>query len=330
MNVFLTIVGLAFLILVHELGHFIIAKLSGVKVEEFGIGLPPRIVGKKIGETIYSVNALPLGGFVRLYGEFAEENSEHPARSFSGAAWWKRAAVLLAGVSMNVVIGWLLVSAVFAIGIPNAVLVEEVRAKSTAEFAGLVGGDEILGFDHAEDFVAFIKNNQEKEIAINIRSEGKEKKIVVTPRGVLGVVVHDAGVPREGLLMSLKDGGLVSLRILKATVGGIVALVSRAFRSGELVDGLVGPIGVFGLAGNAAKNGLVYFLQLLGIISLNLGVLNALPFPALDGGRLLFVVIEKIKGSPVAPVIERTVNAIGFALLMILIIAITARDIAQL
>ncbi len=335
MTIILVIVGIATLVLVHELGHFIAAKLFGMKVDEFGIGFPPRILGRKIGETVYSINAVPLGGFVKLYGEIADAENARDPRSFSFAPAWKRAIVIVSGVVTNFLVGWIIVSAIFFIGTPSGVIIERVFPGTPAEVAGLKTGDFLRDFSGAEEFQKFIKENAEKEFQLQVTRASGEIAVSVTPRlmdgvGSLGVGIVDAGVAPQPFFTSLKKGAETSAAIVVGVITGLWKIIFTILTQGQLMEGFTGPVGVFGLAAASVKSGLIFFFQLLGIISLNLGVLNILPFPALDGGRLLFIIFEKIKGSRLTPSFEMIANGIGFFVLIALMVAITVRDVAKL
>jgi regulator of sigma E protease len=370
----LVIVFLSVLILVHELGHFLAAKKFGLLVEEFGIGLPPRIWGKKIGETIYSVNWLPFGGFVKIFGENREEEGENPEisesketilietkeeisvsessveiekeilivesenfpgkRNFSSLPAWKRAIILFAGVFMNFLLGWFVVSIVFFTGVPESVLITDVASGSPAAEAGILPGDSILNFSKVEDFQSLVASNQGKEISVTIDRQGEKMDFSIKPRietpdgeGPIGVILIQAGLPEEGFWKSISGG----LKFSAETVGMIFQflfdLLRKVFIGQADLSQVAGPIGIVKITYQAGNMGFVYVLQLLALISLNLVVLNILPFPALDGGRILFLLIEKIKGSPLPLKFEKYANALGMALLLILMIAITVKDI---
>lgn len=335
MTILLTILGISALIILHELGHFLTAKFFKMRVDEFGIGFPPRLFGRKIGETLYSINALPLGGFVKIHGE-AGEGAEDP-RSFAAAPAGRRSAVIIAGVVMNFLLGWFLISAVFFVGMPSGILVENVLPGSPAESAGFKKGDFIEGFGSASEFISFVDARRGEVVELRVRGESGAGTVSVVPRlengageGALGVVISGAGVPPHGILESLWQGLKVSLGIMGSILYGLFRIVATLFNEGKLMEGFVGPIGVFGIAAESVKSGFVFFMQLLGLISLNLAVLNVLPFPALDGGRFLFIIFEKIKGAKLSPAFESTANLIGFSLLIALILAVTVRDVAKL
>jgi regulator of sigma E protease len=340
MIILLIIIGISVLILVHELGHFLAAKLSGVPVEEFGIGYPPRIFSKKIGETRYSINLLPFGGFVKIHGEQQIEKEQREideVRAFYNQPTWRRVSILSAGVIMNFILGWFIFSSLFFFGTVSAIIVSQVLPDSPAAKAGLIAGDQIIGFDKAQTFINFVNENRGKEINLKIKREDREIIINAVPRaevladqGALGIGIGQTGFPKLGFFASLKEGFTTSIAIVLQLFQAIFNLVVGIFTDSRILEGVVGPVGIFQIAAKAAQTGLVYFLQLLGFITINLAVLNILPIPALDGGRLLFIIIEKIKGSRLPIKQEALANAIGFAILLLLMFAITIRDITRL
>ncbi len=324
---FLTVlVGLSLLVLVHELGHFSAAKWFGMHVLEFGIGFPPRLFSWKYHETRYSVNALPLGGFVKLHGELDDAGD----RSFVRYPAWPRAIVLLAGVAMNFLAGWAIFSAVFWIGSPSALLVEAVMPGSPAERAGLEAGDIIADFPDAAGFISFVNAHAGQPLSFDVLREGSTVRVAAVPRehappaeGALGIALRESGAPPSGFFAGIYRGFLVACSISSSVVSGLAAV----FREPAQV---VGPVGIFAIATHAGTMGISYVLQLLGVISLNLAVLNLLPIPALDGGRLLFVAIEAVRGRKFAPRAELRANAAGFMLLILLIVIVTVKDVGAL
>src|SRR3989344_5243660 len=309
MTILLVVLGISILILVHELGHFLAAKFFNVKVEEFGFGFPPRLFYKQVGETKYSINLLPLGGFVKLLGESpaapVPETEKH--RSFSSQNAGKRTLIIIAGVLMN-----------FLQDTPAAI-------------AGLKSGDQLSDFKTADEFISFVDARKGEEVNLNIRRGGEILNVLVVPRvnvpegeGALGVAITETGFPQKSFFGSLFEGFKTSIQIVSAIFTGLLSLIIGVFTGARDFENLVGPVGIFGVATQAGQLGYIYLLQLIGIISLNLFVLNIFPFPALDGGRLLFIIIEKIKGSPMAPRLEAVANGLGFAFLLALMLAIKA------
>ncbi len=339
MTILIFIIGLSILILIHELGHFLAAKWFGLLVEEFGFGFPPRLISKKIGETVYSLNLLPFGGFVKIHGEKRDpqETEPMPERSFWFLPVGRRAVIIVAGVVMNLILGWLVIAGIYMVGAPGGVLITGVLEGTPAEAVGLLSGDRISDFQKVDDFVKFVNDSKGKEITLTVTRSEKNLEFKVVPRedppvgeGALGITLTEVGFPKLPFFASLKQGLISSFNILYAIVKAIANLIAGIFTGAPVLEQFVGPVGIFQIAGQAAQFGLVYLLQLIGLISLNLVVLNILPVPALDGGRLLFLLFEKIKGAPLNPKREMIANAIGFVLLLLLMVVITVRDVVKL
>lgn len=331
------IVFLSILILVHELGHFWAAKKFGLLVEEFGFGLPPKLWRKKIGETTYSLNALPFGGFVKIFGEDGDVLTgeiKDKSRNFVFLPAWKKFIVLVAGVFMNFLLGWLVISIVLAIGTPPAVFVADVAKDSPAQAAGISANDRISGFTKIEDFISFVDQNRGKEILLKITAPGGEKEVKITPRinppagqGALGVSLVEGGMAKSGVLESIWEGLKLSGRVFATIFVALFGLIKTAVLGQAGLEGVTGPVGIVRITAQAGSMGFVYLLQLLAVISLNLAAINIFPFPALDGGRILFLLIEKIKGSPLPRKFERYANLAGLIFLLLLLVFITIKDI---
>lgn len=339
----LVILGLSILILAHEAGHFFVAKKFNMKIEEFGFGIPPRIFSRKRGETIYSINLLPFGGFVKIAGEndVFEENynfnlqDEDKKRFFKHQPAKNRALVTIAGVLVNFLIGWLLISLVLSIGKPFSIVVTDIYKNSPAALAGIQKGDIILNFTSEEFLRKFIIDNPHKEIFLKIKRNSVEKDFNIKleekdGRGFLGIYFVGGEIKRERPDKALINGFLISLEILKMNLYGVYILFFNLFNGRGLIEGIMGPVGIVSFSKQIGEISLVYLLNVFGVISVSLAFINLIPFPALDGGRLLFILIEKIKKSPISLRIERLINSIGFVLLLILIILITFRDINSL
>ncbi len=344
----IVIIGLSLLILGHEAGHFFAAKAFGLKVNEFGFGFPPRITAWKRGETEYSLNWLPFGGFVKIAGERGEFEMVHPdgrhmeegddeSRFLYAQPPWKKSIIMLAGVFINFVLGWIFVSLTLMIGAPQALVISDVQANTPAQTVGLMSGDVIQGFATAQSFIDFVNANKGKPIMVTVTRSGAEHAFTVTPRtevppgeGAIGVALAEAGTPRENFFRALYDGLINSALLFWLTVLAFGQLISQLFVHATLLPGVVGPVGIVGVAEETGKIGLIYLLQFLGIISINLTVVNLIPFPALDGGRFLMTVIEKIKGSPISYKFEAWVNGLGFAFLILLMVLLTVRDVGNL
>ena len=352
----LVIIGLSLLILAHEASHFLFAKIFGVGVYEFGFGFPPRITAKKIGETEYSINWVPFGGFVRLAGERGEfemlnpdgtENDSvidssrtpnpEPHSLFYAQPAWKRSLILLGGVIMNFVLGWLLISMALMIGTPKAVVITDIEPSSPAAAAGIQPGDAIKGFATSQEVIDFVNAHRGQPVTLDLLRNAKEVSVTVTPRavtapgeGAVGIGLADAGAPRQAPLPALYDGLMTSIGLFGAIAAALWGLIAQLFTHASLPQGVVGPVGIFGVAQETGKIGLIYLLQFIGVISINLCVVNLIPFPALDGGRFLVVIIEKIKGSAVPRKVEVWINGLGFGFLLLLMVLLTVRDVLNL
>ncbi|MST04365.1 MAG: RIP metalloprotease RseP [Candidatus Pacebacteria bacterium] len=337
MYIFLFALGISLLILAHEAGHFLVAKKFGLLVEEFGFGFPPRLFKKKKGDTVYSFNLLPLGGFVKIHGEYKDESENQiPEKSFWNLAAWKRFLIIGAGIFVNFLMGWIFLSLVLMVGSKPNVFVTSVSDNSPAKSAGFLEGDKIIGFEKTEEFINFVNQNKGKEVNFEVERGGKEISLKSTPRinppegqGSLGIALSDSGIEKSGFFSSIYKGFTGSLFIMKSIYINLGQLVVGIFSDHSIFKDLVGPVGIFKVASDASKFGFIYILQLLALISFNLAALNSIPFPALDGGRILFIAIEKIKGSPLKRQTEGIMNAVGFLLLILLMVFITVKDIAK-
>jgi len=341
--VFIFILGL--LVFVHELGHFLVAKKTGVKVEEFAFGFPPRLWSTKRGETTYAINLFPLGGYVKLLGE--EDGSTDP-RSFGKKSIWARAAIMVAGVSMNFVLAIILMTIGFSIGMTplvsdpatmngvkvSKVMVNFVKENSAASVAGIKANDVLIGFDSTTDLQNFTRSNAGKEVDITIGNRGQEKVVKVklsdsteSPLGVSIVPLTTVKQPvGQAFITSITETGKV-IAALFSFLGNVIGNFFTTGSAGSAADGVVGPVGLFNITGAAIKIGWIYVLQLVILLSINLGIVNILPFPALDGGKLLFLALEGIfRKKVIREEIENIIHLVGFILLILLFIAITFRD----
>jgi regulator of sigma E protease len=335
----LIVFALSLLIIIHELGHFLAAKHFGVLVEEFGLGYPPRAWGKKIKETLYSINWLPFGGFVKIYGMLhQEEQPKIPIiRSFSHQNVARRFLIAIAGISMNFLLGWFLASLVFAIGIPTMLLITEVKEEGIAAAAGLQKGDQLPDFTAVSELTQFLNKNKGKEILLNVRRNSEKFLVKITPRvevpegeGNLGIFLIEAGVPKTNIFKSIGRGFIASINVMISVFLGIIDLIIGVFTDISVLEKFIGPVGIVNVAIQTTRLGFAHFVQLLAMISLNLAVLNIFPIPSLDGSKLLFLSLEKIKGKPINPKTEIIINSVGFAFLFLLISIITVKDILTL
>ena len=381
---------LIILVLVHELGHFLAAKKFRVYVEEFGFGIPPRVWGKRIGETLYSINALPIGGFVRLFGEEGETDANKSInqnnnktvtknRAFYTQSTLAKSLIISAGVFMNLALAILIFSVVYSLtGIPETasdrVQIIGIEMDSPAHTAGLLGGDIVTRVIYPADsgqvfdqqtitdssqFIEFVNKYPGEPVDIEVErtadgqfdrrvnSQGQythESGVITTltatvradpppEQGPLGVVIAPATenvfypwwqMPFRGSWAGIKEafGWLSFILILIGQMIGQLVSTGTAPEVG-------GPIEIFRVGGQVAQLGLAATLRFMGVLSVNLAVINILPFPALDGGRLVFVIWEGITGKKVSSRIESWIHNFGLAILLLILVLVTYNDIIR-
>lgn len=345
------------LILVHEWGHYIVAKKTGMRVDEFGIGFPPKLFGIKRGETEYTLNALPIGGFVRIFGENGTDVADGD-RAFGARPKWAQALVLIAGVVMNVLFAWLLFSITFMVGVPTAV--DEATAGPEAELfilntlqgspiavipAGSVitavaAGDQQLDTVTPTAFTEFVTAVSPQVIDITYEADDAVSTVAITAvqglvadepeRYVVGASLALVEQQSMSFLAAIGAGAQSSIDGLVAITVGLFTLLGQAIAGTADFTQVAGPVGIVGMVGDAAAFGWVALLTFTAIISLNLAVINLLPLPALDGGRLIFVAIEAITGKEIPPEWAGRINLVGFGLLLLLMVLVTYNDIINL
>ncbi|MBM4401689.1 MAG: site-2 protease family protein [Candidatus Cloacimonetes bacterium] len=430
-TIFTFIVLLSILILIHELGHFLAAKRAGVRVEEFGLGYPPRIWGKKVGETIYSLNFLPIGGFVRLTGELPEAVSEpepqYPPlaeeavresevfveeefleaqvggeqivaqskevevvetskslsglpeprysslveavpsvdpKSFADKSNLVKASILTSGVLMNFFLGVILVGIVFAfLGVPeikNVIELSEVVPGAPAAEAGLKSAELILKLKTptfaeasagrqnsklktvttSEDFVSFVNEHLGEEVIFEVRNkEGETREVSVVPRaeppegqgplGIVFVVVPEISYQKISLWQVPAQAVSESLKLAGLMFGGVARIFKDLILASEVPKDITGPVGIARLTGEVAKQGFFQVVNFAALLSINLGVINILPFPGLDGGRLSFVLAEVVLRRKIKAKYQKWVHTIGIAVLLLLMLIVTFYDILR-
>ncbi len=369
MVIIVFILILALLILVHEFGHFIVAKKAGIKVEEFGLGFPPRLWGIQKGETFYSINAIPFGGFVKIFGESPDQDSlagPEQKRSLVNKSRSVQAAVLGAGVFFNLLLAWGLLSLGLWIGLPTArdvaptgytiqnpqLIITDVVKDSPAAQAGLKGGYVItsvadrggvkLTGPEITAFQNFVSNHRDEPLTlevINLSAGGKTPiTMTLTPKAapgsdkaLLGVSLDTVGILKLPWWRAITYGAQLTISLIWLTVTAFWHLLTALLGGQTAALGAVtGPIGLVGIVGSTLSLGFSYLLNLIALISINLAVINVLPLPALDGGRLFFLVIEAIRRKAIKPEILNAINSWGFIVLIILMLVITYRDVAHL
>lgn len=373
MSIILFIAILAVLILFHELGHFLAARSVGARVDEFGIGFPPRAWSfrPKGSETEYSVNWVPFGGFVRIFGENGLE--DQPAggpqadisRSLTSKNRLAQAWVLAAGVLFNVLMGWVFLSIAFMSGVPTSVTPEtrgiigepgvmilDVFDDAPAREAGLMQGDIIRELAWADPpaggetrreashdvagVQAFIAASAGTPLVMSYEREGELSTLTITPdineqrKGVIGVSLDLIGTVKLAPLDALLEGARTTGRFLVSITVGLGSFVRDAFSGTADYTQVAGPVGIVGMVGNVSEQGFVALLSFAAIISLNLAIINLVPFPALDGGRLLFIAMEAVTRRPLPAKMTQWANIIGFGILILLMILITVNDVINL
>lgn len=357
---------LSVLVMLHEFGHFLMAKRAGIGVEEFGFGLPPRLWGKKIRGTIYSLNWLPFGGFVRLVGEDPTDKNRNDKNSYYVKSLGERALVVVAGVFMNFILAVVIFYAVlmflgFKVSLPlivehdfkfvnqtRQVLVADVNEDSVAAKSGVKEGESILSVNgqkvgSVEDLQKIIRGNENETVTLILENpiNNKTRNVSVTPvynetlkAPAIGVGLGELVVLNyDTFWQKLFAGFTHSYNTISYSGKVFGDLISYAIREKDITpvkEGVSGPVGIAEITGQAVALGPISVLQFVGLLSLNLAVMNVLPIPALDGGRLFFILIEAITRKKVYPNVEKWVHTVGFAVLLALIAVITFNDIVKL
>jgi len=383
-TIIIFIAVLSVLVFVHEFGHFFVARKFGVKAEEFGFGFPPRafgfyksisgrwkrVIGNKevtdAADTIYSVNYIPMGGFVRIKGELGPSDGSilgeskaladggNDSDSFFSKKIWERVLIISAGVVMNVVLAAALLSIGFMVGLPGVIdeslgksarvsgqkiQVVEIIPDSPAAKAGLQTGDTIEsvdgnGFLKIEDLQNYVGDRAGKELSYKIQRSGEilEKTLVPeiikeTGKAGIGIGIAETGLVKYPWYLAIWKGIVSAVTLIWVIITAFYGLIKSLIMGQGVSGDLAGPVGIAVLTGQVARMGFIYLLQFTALLSVNLAVVNFLPIPALDGGRVLFLIIERIKGSPVRREVEAVIHNIGFILLMILVVLVTFRDV---
>ncbi len=376
MDILLFLGVLIVLIVVHELGHFLAAKMFGVRVEEFGIGYPPRALTLgKIGETVYSLNWLPFGGFVKIFGEGLGEDvpESERRRALVSQAAWKQAVVFVAGVTFNLLFAWFLFTVSFMLGAPVAVdeatiksgevsrsgpvlAISNVLPNSPADIAGLKSGDTISALASGDDDInnplpsevsAFMVSHAGEPVQVYYKRqmsveklEGQVDSVEITPSH--GVIASKQGTPAIGIEMVLisAQGQSLPQAIVLGAKKTYAATKAIAIGTGQFIKSAVtgtanwqsvaGPVGIVTLVGDASSLGILHLLNFTAMISINLAIINMIPIPALDGGRLAFVAIESITRRKIHAGVAGALNILGFAAIILLMLVITYHDVIKI
>ncbi len=346
MTIIYFILILGIIVCIHEFGHFLFAKKAGIYVYEFSIGMGPRLLRwkRKNDETEYSIRLLPIGGYVQMAGEDLENDkkSEIPKeKMMQNKKWYQRFLTIIAGVMFNFILALVLLFVIALIhGAPYlGTRVGEVAPTSPAAVAGLETGDKIVKIENkkvsnSDMLMLELQVHSGEEITFTVeKKDSTTKEVVINPKKIEenGTESYQFGFSldnkaEKGFFAAIKYAFLKTASIIEQMIYIIGYLCIGKLK----LNSLAGPIGIFQVVGETAKTGILNIIYLIAFMSLNVGFINLLPIPAFDGGRLLFLLIEKIKGSPVSPKVENTIHSVGFILLMILMVFITYNDILRL
>jgi regulator of sigma E protease len=354
MTVIIFLIVLAVLIFVHELGHFLFARMCGIRVDAFKIGFGPRLLYWKRGGTEYGINWIPFGGFVKIHGENPDEENTHgrdAARSLVNKPRYKQVLVLVAGVLFNVIFAWILYVGLFAHGVTatadgfekysadfsnSRIMITDVLPDSPAAKANFQVGDVLVGTNVAS-IQDKINQSAGSPIAMNYIRGGVTETATTTPvKGIvsdkyaIGIAMDSVVDMRLPFFTAIYEGAHYTGIMIRDTTVGLYSFISNIFHGTANFSDVAGPVGIAGIVGSAAKLGWTYLLMVTAIISINLAIVNLIPFPALDGGRILFVLVEGVIRRRISPKFTNTVNAVGFALLIALMVVVTYKDIAKL
>lgn len=344
-NLILFVLVLGIIVLVHEFGHFIWAKITGVYVYEFAIGMGPKLFGKKKGETEYSIRAIPIGGFCQMAGEDFDDDEDNKIpkdRTLQAKTAWQRFLIMFFGPCNNFILAVILLFFIALIwgGSTMEPRLSAVEKGSAAAEVGMEKGDLVVGInghkvstsDDLSLYLAIADPTKSNEIKVEKKS-GKEVTYKVKPEKikVKGETSYKYGISLKqkkttGILSAFKYTGKKIVSIFKQ----MFITVGYLFTGGIKLSQLSGPVGIYSIVGESSKAGIANLIYLMAFLSVNVGFINLLPIPAFDGGHILFIVIEKIKGSPVNPELENKIHAVFLMLLMLLMLVITVNDILRL
>lgn len=362
MTIIIFIAVIVVLILIHELGHFLVAKRAGARVDEFCIGFPPRIISKQKGETKYSLGIIPLGGFVKIFGENSEEGAEKSPRSLENLSRRSQAAIMFAGVFFNILFAWVVFSVIpiFGMSVPSdykspfgekiegKTIIIETLEESPAEKAGLQEGDAIISATAESDKIKspisenlnnFVEAHSNSSIEITYERDGEIENALIKPtkniegfedKAIIGIGIYEESILKTSVLTAPLEGAYLTITTTTGIIYAFFDLIKDAILGNASLQNVSGPVGIFEYTSEAFEIGVKTLLLFVALISINLAIINLLPLPALDGGRLLVLGIEGVIRRRVNPNIVNWINTIGFFLLIVLMIVVTINDIFSL
>ncbi|MFH1426662.1 MAG: RIP metalloprotease RseP [Candidatus Kerfeldbacteria bacterium] len=360
-TILIFILVLSVLVFVHELGHFVAAKLFGIRVDEFGFGFPPRIFGKTIKGTLYSLNWIPVGGFVKIKGVAGDDKdlqkNEGDSDSFANRPFYKKFIILFAGILMNGLLAVLLFTITFVVGVAalqddvqpggtileSAIIVSAIVPEGSAAQVGLQIGDAIQRINEeeiesSEALQEYTSSSADKTLTLEVKRDKEVFEVDVIPKKVeldgyeyigIGVGFQEVVKVRYSWYQALWMGTTTTGQVIAEIGIALVGIMKSVFTTGSVGEDVAGPVGIAVLTGQFARMGFIPLLQFTALLSVNLAIFNFLPIPALDGGRLIFVVLERIRRKPVNQQIEAMIHNIGFILLLIFVLLITLKDVSQ-
>ncbi len=340
---------LSILVFVHELGHFLASKLFKIRVDEFAIGFPPKIFSFKKGETTYALNALPLGGYVKIHGENPEDATDPTdKRNFQNVSWWKQVVVLAAGVTFNLIFAWLLLSLSLMIGTskasldgidpayisgPQKVIIQDVTPDSPAAKADIQSGDIVLSVNtlpvtHTAEVQELVKKSSKSVLVETERKNATSThEVIFAGESMMGVTLAEVATIKMPFFVALGHGAAGTWYLTKELSTGVLGFFGKLFVGNASWGEVSGPVGIAKHVGSASREGFASLIFISVLISISLAIMNILPFPALDGGRIVISLIEGVIRRRLNPTVVNFINTIGFVLLLLLMLVVTIKDI---
>ncbi|OIP24766.1 RIP metalloprotease RseP [bacterium CG2_30_37_16] len=341
------------IVFVHEFGHFFMARRAGCRIEEFGFGFGPKLFSRKKGETEYAIKLFPIGGYVKIYGEEGDGNAKDP-KNFASKTPLQKFSVLIAGVTMNLILAIIILTGIFIVGfkplIPQTyrlpgiidnqkVLIQDAEKDSPAEKAGIKGGWEVVSINEKKAgnslvFAEIVNEKKDQNLDIILKKDSQTKEFNIKPIKddkiyKIGVYLEDSGTIRAPFYLAPIDAVVWCFDLAKLTIVGFYQFLHQLFTSFSVSENVTGPVGIYKATGAIAYMGFDYLMQFTAIISLTLAIMNLLPIPALDGGHIFILGLEKITNKKFDEKAKNTAALVGFSLLILLMVVITWKDLLR-